>query len=197
MPNDHAVNGLVEKSSVKLTTARLERPSASAKPNTTANLKRNITFLLWFEGLSTPKTFRVDCASAVILTSGFKPSPFAFPVWVAVAPKRVRGKGFVASYSSATVADFHGVPCADVLRFSPEKHRAERLKELAGEYVAGVVTSRKLSLAARFSHRAFDVFGDEVDHHRVGHHRRRKFVGDAGIFLQRLLENKRDVYAQV
>jgi hypothetical protein len=32
---------------------------------------------------------------------------------------KLRGKGFVASYSSATVADSHGVPCADVLRFSP------------------------------------------------------------------------------
>jgi hypothetical protein len=27
---------------------------------------------------------------------------------------KLRGKGFVASYSSATVAEFHGVPCADV-----------------------------------------------------------------------------------
>jgi hypothetical protein len=43
-----------------------------------------------------------------------------------LAPKRIRGKAFVASYSSATVADFHGVPCTDVLRH-------KRLKELGAE----------------------------------------------------------------
>ncbi len=37
---------------------------------------------------------------------------------------KIRGKAFVASYSSATVADSHGVPCADVVRH-------KRLKELA------------------------------------------------------------------
>jgi hypothetical protein len=44
---------------------------------------------------------------------------------VAVGPEldRFRGWAFVASYSSATVAEFHGVPCADVIL-------QERLKEL-------------------------------------------------------------------
>ena len=41
------------------------------------------------------------------------------------------------------------------------------------------------------------MFGDEVDHHRVGHHRGTEFVGNAGKFLERLLEDERDVLAQV
>jgi uracil-DNA glycosylase len=41
------------------------------------------------------------------------------------------------------------------------------------------------------------VFGDEVDHHRIGHHRGTEFVGDAGEFLERLLEDEGNVLAQV
>src|ERR1017187_5040041 len=74
-----------------------------------------MTRLLWFEGL-------LDDTSAVVLTSGFLPrsisgqaySP-AFSVWMAVHPEYFRGWAFVASYSSATVAEFHGIPCADVV----------------------------------------------------------------------------------
>ena len=76
-----------------------------------------MTILLWFEG-------QLSYASAGILTSGFRSTPFAFSVGMAVATKRVRGKGFVASYSSATVAEFHGVPCADVLRHTARKFTA-------------------------------------------------------------------------
>ena len=42
-----------------------------------------------------------------------------------------------------------------------------------------------------------DVFGDEVDHHGIGHHGGAEFVGDAGEFFQGLLEDERDVLAQV
>jgi len=47
-------------------------------------------------------------ASTVILTPGFRPT--ASP-----SPSSFMGgiRGFVASYSSATVAEFHGIPCAD------------------------------------------------------------------------------------
>jgi hypothetical protein len=54
-----------------------------------------------------------------------------------LAPKRIRGKAFVASYSSATVAEFHGVPCTDVLN-------CERLKELGGTVSRGKCDFKKI-----------------------------------------------------
>src|SRR5258708_3732731 len=41
------------------------------------------------------------------------------------------------------------------------------------------------------------MLGDEVDHGGIGHHRPADLEGDAGEFLQRLLENKGYVFAQV
>jgi len=75
-----------------------------------------MTILLWFEGSLNSRVGRYSDFWLQIY------SP-AFSVWMADG-------AFVSSYSSATVADFHGVPCTDVSETYGPKFFGLNLKEL-------------------------------------------------------------------
>ena len=75
---------------------------------------------------------------------------------MALHPEYLRGWAFVASYSSATVAEFHGVPCTDVLRhersqrtWAERKQRSDNFKKIRPDTPVKTPDSYRLNQRAR------------------------------------------------
>src|SRR6266404_9241677 len=72
----------------------------------------------------------------------------AFSVWMALHPEYFRGWAFVTSYSSATVAESHGVPCTDVFETKTSQRTARSVSRTLRDFkkirVDGVAALDKL-----------------------------------------------------